>query len=279
MTRAELAEVVALVRAVARAEIMPHFRRLTPDDVQAKTGPLDLVTVADEAAEAQLAKGLLARHPDCVIVGEEAASRDPSLLEAIADAPLCFILDPVDGTANFAAGLPLFGTMVAVTRFGRTVGAVIHDPVGDDTAVALAGEGAWIEGPNGAAPLRVAAPVALPAMSGTVSWRFMPEPMRSTVCARLPRVAAAWDYRCAAHQYRMMSAGHCHYAVFHRMMPWDHAAGVLIFEEAGGYAARLDAAPYSPARADGGLIAAPDRASWAALHDALFAIDPAGAES
>ncbi len=271
MTRAELAEVVQLVRAVARAEIMPRFRRLRPDDVRVKSGPLDLVTAADEAAEAQLERGLRRHFPGCVVVGEEAQSRDPALLGAIAGAELCFIVDPIDGTANFAAGLPLFGTMVAVTSAGRTLGAVIHDPVGDDTAMALAGEGAWLEAADGAVmPLRVAPGLPAAAMAGSVSWRYMPEPRRSAVCARLPRVAAAWDYRCAAHQYRMLAAGHCHFVVFHRLLPWDHAAGVLLHQEAGGYAAQLDRTPYSPAVTDGGLICAPDQASWQTLRDALF---------
>ena len=76
MIRQEVDELVQLVRAVARAEIMPRFRRLGPADVQVKTGPLDLVTVADEAAETALTQALLARHPDALVVGEEAASKD-----------------------------------------------------------------------------------------------------------------------------------------------------------------------------------------------------------
>ena len=271
MTGAELAAIVVLVREVARAEIMPRFRRLLPAEVRAKTGPLDLVTAADETAEAVLTLGLRARFPGCAVVGEEAVAREPSLTGAIAGSELCFIVDPIDGTANFIAGLPLFGTIIAVTRQGRTVGAVIHDPVGDDTALALVGEGAWIEAADGtAAPLRVAEAAPLAAMSGSVSWRYMPEPRRSRVCANLPAVAAAWDYRCAAHQYRMLAAGHCHFAVFHRLMPWDHAAGVLLHQEAGGYAARLDGSPYRPAATDGGLICAPNAASWQALRAALF---------
>ena len=274
MTRSELAELVTLVRAVGRTEVMPRFRALQPEDVQVKTGPLDLVTVADEAAEAALTTALLARYPDAVVVGEEATSKDETLLDRIASAGLCFILDPIDGTSNFAAGLPLFGMMVAVTRFGRTVAGVIHDPVGDDTAVALAGEGAWMERRDGGVEtLRVAAPAAVGEMAGALSWRFMPEPMRSQVCARLPRLAGAWDYRCAAHQYRLAAAGSCHFLVYHRMMPWDHAAGELLFREAGGVVARLDGSPYSPASTEGGLIAAPDQASWTALHDALFGPD------
>lgn len=272
MTPADVSEVVQLVRAVARTEIMPLFRKLAPGDVQSKTGPLDLVTVADEAAEQRLATGLQRMFPGCVVVGEEAASRDASILGAIGGAELCFILDPIDGTANFCAGLPLFGVMVAAVRRGRVVAGVIHDPVGDDTACALAGQGAWMLDSDGERRmLQVARPAPVAEMTGSVSWRFMPEPRRGQVCARLTRLGAAWDYRCAAHQYRILAAGHCHYTVYNRLLPWDHAAGVLLHAEAGGYSARLDGSPYSPAEFDGGLICAPDEPSWQAIHTALFA--------
>lgn len=271
MTPAELAEVVQLTRAVARAEIMPRFRALEPGDVRAKSGPLDLVTAADEAAEQRLSTGLGRLFPGCAVVGEEAATRDPGLLEVIGQAELCFLVDPLDGTANFCAGLPLFGTIVAVVRRGEVVGAVIHDPVGDDTACALRGEGAWLESASGTkVALTVAPPATAAAMAGSVSWRYMAEPQRSLVCRNLPKVAAAWDYRCAAHQYRMAAAGHCHFVVFQRLLPWDHAAGWLLHREAGGWSARLDGSEYSPASTMGGLICTPDRDSWAALRAALF---------
>lgn len=270
MTPAGLSDVVQLVRAVARSEIMPRFRNLAAADIQAKSGPMDLVTVADEAAEALLAKGLGRLFPGCAIIGEEAATRDPALLDRLA-APLCFVVDPIDGTYNFASGLPLFGVIVAMVEHGVTTAAVIHDPVGDDTAVALAGQGAWLERPDGASvPLRVAGPAPVGAMSGSVSWRYMAEPQRSRVCGRLPQLGAAWDYRCAAHQYRLLAAGHCHFAVYNRLLPWDHAAGVLLHQEAGGYAARFDGSAYSPAEIDGGLICAPDQASWSAIRAALI---------
>jgi fructose-1,6-bisphosphatase/inositol monophosphatase family enzyme len=266
-----LHEVTQLVRAVARAEIMPRFRNLGVGDVSEKSGPMDLVTVADEAAEASLTEALTRLHPGCRIVGEEAATRDPALLDTIAAAPLCFVLDPIDGTYNFASGLPLFGVIVAIVEHGETTGAIIHDPVGDDTALALKGQGAWMETPAGTrTPLRVAAPATLANMSGSVSWRYMPEPRRSRVCARLPLVGSSWDYRCAAHQYRLLAAGHCHYSVYNRLLPWDHAAGVLLHQEAGGHTALIDGRPYSPARIDGGMICAPDPASWDAINEALF---------
>lgn len=267
----ELAEVVALVREAARAEVMPRFRRLGAGEVRAKTGPLDLVTEADEAAEARLTAGLGRLFPGCAVVGEEAAARDPGVLGRIGAADLAFAVDPVDGTMNFATGVHAFGVMVAAVAAGEVVGAVIHDPVGDDTALALAGQGAWVEAADGGrAGLRVAAPVPLADMAAMVSWRFMPEPRRGTVCGNLPRLAAAWDLRCAATHYRLVAAGHVHALVYERLLPWDHAAGWLLHWEAGGFSARFDGSGYRPAHTEGGLICAPDEASWRAVRDALL---------
>ena len=127
---------------------MPRFRRLGADGVRQKTGPLDLVTEADEAAERVITAGIMRRFAGAVVVGEEATSADPSRLALLADAELAFVVDPVDGTANFAAGLPLFGVMAAVIVRGEVVAAAIHDPICDDMALALRGEGAWIEAPG-----------------------------------------------------------------------------------------------------------------------------------
>jgi fructose-1,6-bisphosphatase/inositol monophosphatase family enzyme len=268
---AELGDLVELLRTAAQTEIMPRFRKLGAADVRQKSGPLDLVTEADEAAERLITDGLLRRFPGAVVIGEEAASADPSRLGALGDADLAFVVDPVDGTANFAAGLPLFGVMAAAIVRGEIVAAAIHDPVCDDTALAIRGEGAWSEAPDGRrTDLRVAAPVPAEEMTGNVSWRFLPEPRRGTVCANLPRLAGSWDYRCAAHEYRMACAGHCHLLFFNRLMPWDHAPGWLLHQEAGGYSAKLDGSPYTPLRNDGGLICAPDRASWEAAREALL---------
>lgn len=268
---AELADLAELLRQAGRNEVMPRFRKLGAGEVRQKTGPLDLVTEADEAAERAITAGLIRRFPGAAIVGEEATSADPSRLELLADAELAFVVDPVDGTANFAAGLPLFGVMAAAVVRGEVVAAVIHDPVCDDTALALRGAGAWIETRSGQrSELRVAAPVPAREMIGNVSWRYLPEAQRRLVCANLPRLGGSWDYRCAAHEYRMACAGHCHMLFFNRLLPWDHAPGWLLHQEAGGYSARLDGTPYSPLLTDGGLICAPDRASWQAVRDVLL---------
>ncbi|MGG5808452.1 inositol monophosphatase family protein [Falsiroseomonas sp. CW058] len=269
-------EVAALLRDAARAEIMPRFRRLAPAAVRVKSGPLDLVTEADEAAERVIEAGLRRIFPGCVVVGEEGTAADASLLSRIAGADLAFVVDPVDGTANFAAGVPLFGCMAAAFVRGEVVAGWIHDPLGDDTAVALRGQGAWVEDAEGRriGDLRVAPPAPVARMVGAVSWGWMPEPLKSRVASRLPRLAATVNYRCAAHEYRLAAGGHAHLLVYNKLMPWDHAPGWLIHREAGGHAARFDGSPYEAGhQTGGGLLCAPDRASWEAARAALLGED------
>jgi fructose-1,6-bisphosphatase/inositol monophosphatase family enzyme len=269
--RRDLADLAALQRQAGRAEVMPWFRNLGPGAVRNKTDALDPVTAADEAAEAMITAGLRDRFPGAVVVGEEATAADVSLLDRLGDADLAFVVDPIDGTANFAAGVPLFGVMAAALIRGEVVGAAIYDPVGDDWVLALRGQGAWRETPDGRQEaLHVARAVPVEAMTGCVSWRFLPMAQRLTVCANLPRVAAVWGFRCAAHEYRTAAAGHLHFLMFNRMYPWDHAPGWLLHQEAGGYSAALDGSTYRTTRIEGGLIAAPDKASWQAVRDALL---------
>lgn len=273
LTRRQAEDIAALLRDAARAEIMPRFRRLAPGAVRAKTSPLDLVTDADEAAERQIAAGLARILPGCVVVGEEATAADPTLLDRLSDAELAVVVDPVDGTMNFASGLPLFGCMAAVVVRGEVVAGFIHDPVGNDTAIALRGEGAWIEDPEGRrlSDLRVSPAAAVEKMVAAVSWGFMPEPLKSRVTSRLPRLAATIGLRCAAHEYRLAAGGHVQALVYNKLMPWDHLAGWLIHREAGGHAARFDGSDFTPTTHTGGLLCAPDRASWDALREALLA--------
>jgi fructose-1,6-bisphosphatase/inositol monophosphatase family enzyme len=260
-----------LLQEAARVEIMPRFRNLAAHEVRQKSSAIDLVTDADEAAERLIAMGLRQIFPHAVVIGEEATARDPRLLNRLADADLAFLVDPVDGTKNFASGLPLFGVMVAAVRRGEIVAGWIHDPVGNDTALAVRGEGAWIERAGGGRiDLRVAAPVSVAAMSGCASWHHLPQPMRAKVAAKLAGFGAVACYRCAAHEYRMAAAGHCHFLMASKLMPWDHAAGWLLHREAGGYSARFDGSPYQPAFREGGIICAPDADSWRIIREALL---------
>jgi fructose-1,6-bisphosphatase/inositol monophosphatase family enzyme len=118
--------------------------------------------------------------------------------------------------------------------------------------------------------MHVAQPAPVAKMTGSISWRYMKQPLRAHVMSRLDRLAGVTDFRCSAHQYRLISAGHCHMQMFRRLYPWDHAAGFLIHREAGGYGRRFDGSDYRPSEIEGGLLLAPDEASWLALEEALL---------
>jgi fructose-1,6-bisphosphatase/inositol monophosphatase family enzyme len=271
LTIADVLRVGEILAQAARAELMPRFGRLSAGQVRAKSSRFDVVTDADEAAERAMATALTAAHPDAVVVGEEAAARDPTLLGAVGTADFAFVLDPLDGTKNFAVGVPLFGVMAAATVRGEVVLGALHDPVGRTTALALRGEGAWTQGEDGArADLRVAGAVAVQEMDAIIGTNFLPEPLRTTVNGNLSRLGMSAWLRCTAHEYRLAAAGHCELLLYNKLMPWDHAAGWLLHREAGGYSAHFDGSAYRPSHLTGGLICAPDAASWRLARDALL---------
>lgn len=272
MNPTEVGAVIDLLRQVARTEILSRFKKLGSGDIRSKSGPLDPVTVADEAAEQALRAGLNKLFPADDVIGEEAVAAGEARLERLCEPGRVWILDPIDGTANFASELPLFGVMAALVEADEILASFIFDPFGDDCAVALRGQGAWMIAADGTRrSLHVCPPAPVNEMTaGAISWRFMPDPLKSRVLEGLPALASVTDYRCAAHQYRLLAGGYCHVSLYQKLMPWDHAAGVLLHREAGGYARRFDGSAYKPSSVDGGLLLAPDEASWAALAQALL---------
>lgn len=269
---ADLADLHAIVRAATAAEILPRFARLDAGDVTVKSHASDFVTIADEAAERAIETAVRERFGDVLFVGEEIMERDPAIVARLPSAPRAIVIDPIDGTFNFANGIPAFAVIAAVVEQGEVVAGLIHDPLRDDAAMAIAGGGAWIEGPShprrqlGVKP---AAPLA--EMYGAASWAYMDEPLRSRVLRGLTGVWGAHNYRCGGQEMRLLAAGGAHFALYAKLSPWDHAAGWLIHREAGGYSARFDGSPYRVEHRTGGLLMAPDRATWDALHAQLIA--------
>jgi fructose-1,6-bisphosphatase/inositol monophosphatase family enzyme len=262
----DIDRVSAIIRDVAETEILPRFRRLASADIREK-GPGDLVTVADEESERQLTRRLMELVPNSAVIGEEAVAADQTVLDRVFDEAPVWIVDPVDGTSNFAAGKPAFGVIVAYVQRGETLAGWIHDPLGKRTAIAVKGEGAWL----GADRLRTASAVNLPDMSGILSSRYFDKETRDRLDERKQQLARTSTLRCAAHEYLTLNSGEAHFSLYRRIMPWDHAAGTLMHAEAGGYHAKLNGERYTPADREGGLLLAPDRETWTALRDLLFA--------
>jgi fructose-1,6-bisphosphatase/inositol monophosphatase family enzyme len=267
----DIVKLANILRDAAKAEILPRFRRLDAGMVKVKTEAIDLVTEADEAAERFIASRVAALAPDALFVGEETVAANPALLSALAGAELAIVVDPIDGTANYAAGLPLFSVMAAVVVKGETVAGIIYDPMGDDWVMAEKGGGAWLRRPDGeAVRLHVATPLPLAEMVGTASVAFLPADKRVEVLQNTAKVRLVATYRGAGHEYRTFASGHTQFMSYNKLMPWDHLAGVLISQEAGGYAARMDGLPYLPHHVDGGLLVTPDKASWELLRREVF---------
>jgi fructose-1,6-bisphosphatase/inositol monophosphatase family enzyme len=262
-SRADLDRLATIMAEAAETEIMPRFRSLEDGGIREKAGALDLVTDADEQAEWRIRDNCAKAFPNALFVGEESVARDKTLLGKIKDAELAIIVDPVDGTSNFAWGLPLFGVMAAVVSRGETLAGLIYDPVGRDWHKGLKGYGAWGQSATGKTrDLHVAKPEVLSEMTGLSSWYLMPEPQRSRTVANLAKTKACFNYRCAAYEYRLIAEGLVHFTLHYMLMPWDHAAGVLIHQQAGGFSALLDGRPYDATQHVGGIISAPDRDSY-----------------
>lgn len=260
-----------LLSNAAEKEIMPRFRKLGQGDIRLKTSAADLVTEADVNAELFITAELKSRFPDAVIVGEEACSDNPDLLKGLGEADLAFTIDPVDGTFNFASGVPLFGVMLAVVVKGETVAGIIYDPMGKDWLLASKGSGAHIRQINGdMSAVKVAPAAAIDQMTGSISWQYTAEPLRSRLARNHSKFLSQIGYRCAAHEYRIIATGGAHFAVYNKLMPWDHLPGALIHQEAGGYLARWDGSAYLPSHVDGGLLVAPDKESWREIQTALW---------
>lgn len=262
--------VARLIEEAAATEIMPRFRRLPADGIREKA-PGDIVTVADEAVEAWLAPRLMALLPGSIVLGEEAVAADANVLNRLFDDQPVWVIDPVDGTTNFAEGRAAFAVMAALVHRGELIGGWIHDPNAGRTATAMAGEGAWLDGRR----LRVcAAPDDGAAMSGVLLvGYFGNRELGRRIDMRRSRVQTLRSLRSVGLEYLRLVAGEMHFSLFTKLMPWDHAPGVILHREAGGHAAYLEGGAYAPAAVQrSGLLLAPDIDSWHRLHRTL--LDP-----
>lgn len=260
---------IALVRRVAKAEILPRFRRLPEGSVQSKSAPDDLVTEADLSAEAGITAGARALLPDALVLGEEAISADPALLDGLAGADRAVILDPVDGTWNFAKGLTTFGVILAVAERGETVFGLLYDPVMDDWIRASRGRGTWFERPDGErVRLEIGGDASIPDAVGFVPLFLYPLDARQRLAGAIPGFRRIWSVRCSCHEYRLLAQGHADFCLSGSLNPWDHAAGALAVAEAGGAVGLLDGRDYAAGITEGGyLVTARSEAMLARIRE------------
>lgn len=220
-----------IIVEVAAEAVVPRWGRLADNEIHVKDVD-DLVTDADLLAEERLCHELCRFLPGSVAVGEESLAADPSLADLFhGDRPV-WIIDPIDGTVNFAAGSPRFASLVALAHRGTLLASWTHAPALGRTATAAAGVGATLDG----ARLRLD---RRPSSTGPTS-----------VCLSEPRWwserTATWAHRAseaglavtsfdtAGLLYLDLASGRRDAAVLDWGHVWDHAAGVLLLREAGG---------------------------------------------
>ncbi|MEV6162978.1 inositol monophosphatase family protein [Streptomyces sp. NPDC052052] len=237
----DLTEVEAAVRAAAAAEIMPRHQQLATHEILQKSGPHDLVTVADRLAEEHLTRSLTALLPGSVVVGEEAVHADPAVYDALdGDAPV-WIVDPVDGTRQFVRGEAGFCTLVALAHHGELLASWTYAPALDEMAIAVRGRGAALDGE----PIRSGSPKPGAALRVATSHPdFTTEAQKRALLGLRAEGFEARPCGSAGLEYLAIARGENDAVAFTWEYAWDHAAGLLLVTEAGGAHATLTGAPF-----------------------------------
>ncbi|GID26343.1 inositol monophosphatase family protein [Paractinoplanes brasiliensis] len=262
-----LDQVGELIREVAATVVLPRFRHLSTDEIAQKS-PGDLVTIADKESEQALTRGLTALLPGSAVVGEESVAADPRVLDRLGDAGAVWIVDPVDGTNNFAAGKTPFAVMVALLRDGEPTASWILDVVDDHLTVAELGSGAYRDGVR--VKTRTDDPGA-DTLRGVVATHYLPEELRKVAASHTGAFGEVTKGRhCAGYEYPAVALDEQQFALFWRILPWDHVPGSLIVQEAGGTALHLDGEPYRPTDSERGLLVAANDDIWRTVRDTLF---------
>ncbi len=257
--------IVQAVRDVAAAEILPRFRNLGDGDIDAKAAFDDLVTVADKAAEDALTARIHTILPGDTVVGEEAVAEDRSLLDRVGQGRVT-ILDPIDGTWNYAHGIANYGVITAVIEDGVTVWGMLYDPSFDDWIVAARGAGSWFHRGGKSRRLSTAQDdTPYDRLRGNTGGYLYPLAVQPALAATTPLFRRANSMGASLHEYRMLVLGGSDFCLNGMLNVWDHAAGVLILQEAGGVSRLLDGSEYHPTMTEGRLLNARSEGMWQQL--------------
>lgn len=252
--------VADIIRETAAAEIVPRFRMLREEDVREKN-PGDLVTLADLETERQLTERLTAAWPGTLVLGEEAAAEDPARLGLLTTDASLWIIDPIDGTANFARGRKGFAVILARLENRTLQAGWVYDPLEDVMVIAEQGAGAWSRG----ARLAVSGETEPRRMEGAAYGRTQAGTRAATALETAGRIGRVRNLGCSALEYAEIALGRAHFSLHSRSLPWDHAAGILIVREAGGVAGFADRSAYDPSILDRPVLATSNEVAWEAV--------------
>ncbi|GEA60146.1 inositol monophosphatase family protein [Vibrio comitans] len=230
-------QIFDIVQAQSRDTIRSNFRRLQQKQIQTKTSITDLVTDCDKKVERDLITHLKPLFPDFFFMGEEMMADEESFNPEQYDKLV--IIDPIDGTYNFAHGISVFGVMVAIRVNQETLFSMMYDPINDDWVWAQKGEGCYWQSSDG--ETRKIEIEEKQGDFGFISPFLFDKSQKETILNLLSTYDRAISFGCSCHEYRgiLFGAGNF-YLTQKGTKPWDHYAGLLAVSEAGGYSAYLD---------------------------------------
>ncbi len=267
----EIERVARIMREVAAEEIMPRWRNLAGADVVEKSGPSDIVTVADRAAEVQLARRLAESMPGSRVIGEEGVHADPSVMQHFQSGDPVWVIDPIDGTSAFAKGETAFAVMVALVRGEELIAGWILAPTSGEMHMGERGSGVWRVRHGGVERLpRPAIPTAHTELIGLLGRRHMSDARRDEIKSRGEAFADLQNVSCAGLDYPRLLSGSAHFAIYNKSEPWDHLPGLALAGELGFVYSKHDGSAYRPGDNSGGLVIAPSEDVAAEIRHLLL---------
>jgi myo-inositol-1(or 4)-monophosphatase len=206
-----------------------------------KKGVIDLVTNIDIQIERTFRAMIGDRFPDHVVLGEEFQAEGPG--EQVPG--FCWVFDPIDGTTNYAHGLPIFCCSVALEVSGEPVVAAVYDPTRAELFTAERGQGAWLNG----APLRVSSADSLLDSLLVTGFHYdvhrNPDEVVGLFSRFITKARAVRRLGSAALDLCYVAAGRFDAFWEQRLHPWDVAGGALLVQEAGGRVTTMTGGPYA----------------------------------
>lgn len=219
-----------IIIPAAQEELLPRFARV--ERQHKRDG--SVLTEADLAAQSRIAAELLQQWPETVFLGEEMTVAEQT--ELLASGQPVWCLDPVDGTSNFAAGIPYFCVSLALLQQGEVLLGMVYDPVRDECFTASREQGARLND----GPLRVAQTgLELGQTTALIDFKRLDKELATRLVTQIP-YASQRSFGSVALDWCWLAAGRCHIYLHGRSNIWDYAAGNFIFEAAGGYSTTLD---------------------------------------
>lgn len=221
-----------LLRTCAERFTLPGFHTVSA------SRKLDgsVVTSVDINSQNFLQDMLAARYPDIPLLGEEMDPAEQACLLQEADVLWC--LDPLDGTSNFVAGVPIFGISLALLHGGQSVLGWVYDPVRAELFSAVRGDGARVDG----TPLRTRQAPELRQCVGVVDYKRLHRPLALRLIDERP-FHSQRNFGASVLEWCWLAAGRYHFYLHGAQQLWDRAAGALILREAGGRITRLTGDP------------------------------------